>query len=206
MLIEGHRVSRPDRTPYDRPLTIALIAVCAAIVVFVVLFFTGGRAHADYCDDSSCTSTVPPTAPPSTDVTSTSEVTTTAAPTTTSVVPSTTTQPPAPSTSTTTTVAVGPPPTPTTAPDDIVTPPQACVIRTGLESAVTYVWYYLTPPADAEYYSGSQALEPFAPCYVPHPSHLPITGDDHRAGILASLIVGLTGVVLVVVSRRRSAS
>lgn len=46
MLIEGHRVSRPDRTPYDRPLTIALAAVCAAIAMFAVLFFTGSDAHA----------------------------------------------------------------------------------------------------------------------------------------------------------------
>ena len=191
-----------NRSPLVRPTPgptrtqIAIWTVLFAITIAVALWVGAGRSDAatNYCDDSSCTSTVPPT----------SDVTTTAAPTTTTtVVPSTTTQPPAPSTSTTTTsVAVGPPPTPVPT-SDIVTPPQVCVIRTGVESASTYAWYYLAPPTNALYYSGSQALEPFAPCYVPIPSTLPITGNDPTPIMALAFVVGAAGAVLVAVSRRK---
>lgn len=258
MLIEGHRVSRPDRTPYDRPLTIALAAVCVAIAVFAVLFFTGSDAHATapepttpptevcaelapdlwmttgpiplpcgptfdalnattlppidpatgctevvastgcpgdqptvaasapapaaavqtppLCDDSSCTITVPP------DSTTTS---TTAAPTT----------------SSTTSTTAAPTTTTTVAPSTTTQPPASSSSTTTTSVAVG-------PP-------------PTTPCTEDMPCwdcetmgngdcgptpELPITGDDHRAGVLASLIVGLIGVVLVFVSRRRSVS
>lgn len=196
-----HKTNAPTRTD------IALWVVGFAIAISVALWWGAGRADAapPLCDNSECTITVPPsTTPPG------AESTTTAAPTTTTAVPSTTTQPPAPSTSTTTTVAVGPPPVSTMPPKDddvVVIPPgrQACVIRTGPESAVTYVWYYLTPPTNALYSSGSQALEPFAPCYVPRPSSLPVTGADHRGILLAALFVGLAGGILLAVSRRKVA-
>lgn len=192
-------LTNPHRDRRIVPIAVAALAG----ITFAVLFFTAGDARADYCNDSSCTSTVPPT----TDVPPTSDVTTTAAPTTTTTVaPSTTTQPPAPSTSTTTTsVVVGPPPTVPPSSSDIVTPPQVCVIRTGIESSRTYAWYYLAPPDDALYYSGSQALEPFAPCYVPHPSQLPVTGRNNTTPAVA-LVVCVVGAILIVISRRRSES
>ena len=130
-----------------------------------------------YCDDSSCTSTVPE------DTTTTTSTTV------------------APSTSSTTSTTAAPTTTTTVAPSTTTHPPASSTSTTTSSVAVG------PPPTQP-----CQEDEPCWDCATmgnhecgPTPQ-LPITGDDHRAVILASLVVGLTGVILVTVSRRRSAS